>query len=258
MRKLVLTTLLLVSVGAVTAAWLSSSTPSGSSLGDVSLADDRIPGRGLRGLRVPPREERTNPARPFLTARRTPGAGALESLPVPDTTIASRSQASAPRAARRSFTSRNSDSLGARTNRQARSSSSGGRFAGIGGVGVGGGVGGGRAVRTTRDARDTTTVRPERTPRPVADPRPPASAPPSRVGGGGSGGGGSSSSPPTAAPTATVTAALPPAAAAPVVSAIPPVSPGLSPSASPTPEPTTMLLLGTGIAGLYRMRRYLE
>jgi hypothetical protein len=42
------------------------------------------------------------------------------------------------------------------------------------------------------------------------------------------------------------------------VGIVPPFSPGESPSASPTPEPTTMLLLGTGIAGLYRMRRYLE
>jgi hypothetical protein len=33
---------------------------------------------------------------------------------------------------------------------------------------------------------------------------------------------------------------------------------GNSPSSSPTPEPTTMLLLGTGIAGLYKLRRHLQ
>jgi hypothetical protein len=34
--------------------------------------------------------------------------------------------------------------------------------------------------------------------------------------------------------------------------------PGDSPSPSPTPEPATMLLLGTGLAGLYRLRRHLQ
>ena len=79
MRKLVLTALLLVLVGAVTAAWLSSSTPSGSAIGDITLAENRIPGTGLRGLGVPPRPDPTTPARSPYTAGGS-GAASPESV----------------------------------------------------------------------------------------------------------------------------------------------------------------------------------
>jgi hypothetical protein len=265
MRKLVLTALLLVFVGAVAAAWLSSSTPSGSAIGDITLAESRIPGSGLNGFGVPPRQDRTTPGRSSYfaggSAASTPDSG-------PDT-IASSSlpQAyDAPTAIRRSTSSRARQSFAARTQRGNRSSSGGGGFSssGSGSGGVGGGGGGvSRAPQDTAQAQGPTTFTTESTDAPEVTQTPSAPAPrrPSsrRSGGGGSGGGGGTINPPVAAaPAPAVVAAPAPALApAPVVVAAP-SSPAASPSASPTPEPTTMLLLGTGIAGLYRMRRHLE
>jgi hypothetical protein len=285
MRKLVLTTLLLVLVGAVAAAWLSSSTPSGSAIGDVNLAEDRIPGTGTIGFGVPPRQNPTAPARSAFTAGGTARAASPESsLSVPDMTIASSGLQApaygAPTTFRESL-ARNASGSSARTNRQNRSASGSRGFSslGIGGGGVGGGGGGATvAPRDPAPARERAAVT-ERAAAPAAAPAPPQRpSPPSSGGGNGSGspssGGGGSAAPPAApAPAAPpVVAVVPPPAVAPIVAApepapagpppvvgvVPPFSPGVSPSASPTPEPTTMLLLGTGIAGLYRMRRYLE
>ena len=273
MRKLVLTTLLLVLVGAVAAAWLSSSTPSGSAIGDVNLAGDRIPGTGSIGYGVPPRQNPTAPARSAFTSGGTARAASPESsLPVPETTIASSGQQAAygaPTAFRQSLVRDGNGSSGTRT-RQNNQSSSGSRgFASLG-FGSGGNVSGGGAAVVPRDsapAGQRTTATTERAQPPAATPAPaaPRAAPPSSGGGNGSGspssGGGGSNAPPAAAPVGAVVApavvvAEPIVALDPAVA--PPFSPSASPSASPTPEPTTMLLLGTGIAGLYRMRRYLE
>jgi PEP-CTERM motif len=284
MRKLVLTTLLLVLVGAVAAAWLSSSTPSGSAIGDINLAGDRIPGTGTIGFGVPPRQNPTAPARSSFTAGGTARAASPESsLPVPEMTIASsgvQAAYGAPTAFRQSLARDGNNSSGTRARRNNRSAprSSGFGSLGFGSGGVGGGGGGATvAPRDPAPARERNTVRAERAQAPAAS-RQPASrpSPPSSGGGNGSGspssGGGGSAAPPAvvaAAPPPLVAAAPPPIVAAPIpgpapagpppaVGIVPPFSPGASPSASPTPEPTTMLLLGTGIAGLYRMRRYLE
>jgi PEP-CTERM motif len=261
MRKLVLTTLLLVLVGAVAAAWLSSSTPSGSAIGDVNLAEDRIPGTGTIGFGVPPRQNPTAPARSSFTAGGTARAASPESsLGVPEMTIATSGQQAAygaPTAFRQSLARDGSNSSGTSRQRANRSSSGSRGFSslGFGGGGVSGGGGGSTvASRDRAPAGESTPVMTERTQPPAATPAPASRpAPPS------SGGGNSSGSP---APPA---ASIAPAVVAPtvvvepgVVGIVAPFNPGASPSASPTPEPTTMLLLGTGIAGLYRMRRYLE
>jgi PEP-CTERM motif len=272
MRKLVLTTLLLVLVGAVAAAWLSSSTPSGSAIGDINLAEDRIPGTGTIGFGVPPRQNPTAPARSSFTAGGTARAASPESsLLVPEMTIASSGLQApaygAPSAFRESLAQNASGSSGTRTGRQNRSSSGSRGFGslGFGAGGVGGGGGGATvAPREPAPARERTTFTAERAAPPAATPAP-AQRPSPPSSGGGNGGGGGSAAPPAvaAAPLPVVAAPIiagpePAPAAPPVVGIVPPFSPGASPSASPTPEPTTMLLLGTGIAGLYRMRRYLE
>ena len=266
MRKVVLTTLLLVLVGAVAAAWLSSSTPSGSAIGDVNLAEDRIPGTGSIGFGVPPRQNPTTPARSSFTSGGTAGAASPESsLGVPEMTIASsglRAAYGAPTAFRQSLARGGSNSSGTRAQRANRSSSGSGGFSsmGFGGSGVSGGGGGAVASGNRAPAGVGAPVVTEMAQPPAATPAPASRpAPPSSGGGNRSGspsvGGGGSAAPPAAAiaPIAVVEPA-----AAPVVGVVAPFSPGASPSASPTPEPTTMLLLGTGIAGLYRMRRYLE
>jgi hypothetical protein len=266
MRKLVLTTLLLVLVGAVAAAWLSSSTPSGSAIGDINLAGGRTPGSGTMGFGVPPRQNPTAPARSLFTARGAARAASPESaLPAPELTAASSGQHvayGARNTLRRALAPGASDSSGTRTGRQARNPSSSRGPSGLG-LGAGGaGGGGGRVASQDAAAGEKTTT--ARTQAPAAQ-RTPAAAPPSRDGGGNrsgspSSGGGGSAAPPAAVAPAVGGVAIAPGLAgpAPALSVVPPFSPGASPSASPTPEPTTMLLLGTGIAGLYRMRRYLE
>lgn len=283
MRKLVLTALLLVLVGAVSAAWLSSTTPEGSSVGDINLAEERTPGSGATGLDVPPRQGLPIPARSYAG-----GSGSTATLPesstsVPAMTIASSNIPTArvdiPIALRRYYPGGSDSFRKTPTRPNTRSSGSTGFSAlGFGGGGVGGG-GGASATATgaaaTRKATTFTTLTgkpiektPAATPAPAARPTPRPS-----TGGGSSNPPASGSAPaPPAAAAAPAFAAAPAAGAGlgtpigtagspagtPIEGAAGPFSPGGSPSPAATPEPTTMLLLGTGLAGLYRLRRRLE
>jgi hypothetical protein len=88
---------------------------------------------------------------------------------------------------------------------------------------------------------------------------------PARSPGGGSGGGGGAAAPPPAAPPAaappavTVVPGAPPPSLAPpsgsAVTVLPPKSGGSGFSPAATPEPSALLLIGVGLAGLYRLRR---
>ena len=283
MRKLVLTALLLVCVGAVAVAWLSSETPAGSPIGDINLAEERIPGSGTNRLGVPPRQTSTSPRRSSLIAGGASRSAATtpEALPVPDMTIASSNLQpggyDAPTASRRWTPSNDNDSFGSRMRRSNSSSSGGAGFSslGFGSGGVGGGGGGATVAPRNGNQVSSTTFQNQKAPAeratpPAARPSPPRSP---GTGGGGSsgapapgggsvGGGGAASAPPAAVAVTPSVAAIVPAGAgpAPAIAALeaPPFSPAGSPSPAATPEPTTMLLLGTGIAGLYRLRRYLE
>jgi hypothetical protein len=265
MRKLVLTALLLVCVGALSVAWLSSASPAGSPIGDVDLAEERRPRSGTNRLGVPPRQASTSPARSSLT----PGGGAAttpESLPVPELTIASSNERPGgydASATRRRYSSNDNASFGSRIRRSSSGSSGSSGFSsggmGVGGVGGGGGAGA-AAAPSNGNQGSTTTFQNQKAPAeratpPAARPTPPRSGSGPAPGGGSVGGGGSAA-PPAAAVTPGVAAFGPAPAIAPIEA--PPFSPGGSPSPAATPEPTTMLLLGTGIAGLYRLRRYLE
>jgi hypothetical protein len=273
MRKLVLTALLLVCVGAVAAAWLSSSTPAGSPIGDVNLAEERIPGSGTDRTGVTPRQASTSQVGSSLTAGGTSrSAATTPEFPIPDMTIASSNLQpggyDARTATRRRYSS-NNGSFGSRIRRSGSGSSGSAGFSslGMGAGGVGGGGGGATVAPRNGNQASASTFQNQKAPAergtpPAARPSPPRSprsgggsaGGPAPGGGSVGGGGGSAASPLPAA--AVVPAGLGSGALAPIEGA--PFSPGGSPSPAATPEPTTMLLLGTGIAGLYRLRRYLE
>jgi hypothetical protein len=146
--------------------------------------------------------------------------------------------------ARRYSSGRYQDYAGERTRRRGNASvGSGGAFSG-GGGGFSGGGGGvsGTAPARTRGAASTTPA-----PRPAAAAR--ASNNNNRNGGSGGSGGSGASGSSTAVPAAVVAAAVPVTGATPV--------PGSGPSPAGAPEPLTLLLVGTGLAGLYGARKHI-
>jgi hypothetical protein len=290
MRNLVLGALFVVIAGASYAAYLSGTSPGGSAIGDITLPEERSPRTRAPLINGSARR----PAQPFIAgvppARVT---GAETALPTPEMVIAGGrlpSGLDAPVARRTPpQVSEGGRFSSSSTRRRTGGSFGGGGFSGGGGfAGGAGGVGGAggyapprEGTSVTRNATSFTTltgkpVRERPTP-PSASPRPSPSRPPARSP--------SSSSPsPTpgegasagSSPTPDATASAPVAGAAAAGAAAPGGSVGVvagpgavsnipeefvdggAPSPAPTPEPTTMLLMGTGLAGLYRLRRYLQ
>ena len=168
-----------------------------------------------------------------------------------------------------------------RTSRTSTGSGGGGSAGGIGGGGWGGVSGTAAAVEkpaaAARAPRPERAAKPEPAPR---EPRPPRNSPAPRAS---SGGGGSSQSPasssssgseivsaPAASPAVTATFGTP---AAPVVAAVAGGARGLAvagvaggaggtvrPSVTPsaTPEPMSLIMIGTGLAGAFGLRRRLK
>jgi hypothetical protein len=155
---------------------------------------------------------------------------------------------------------------------QTSRTSSGGGSAGSAGSGGGGGWGGVSGTAASRPAAaKAPTVRPERPAREPRAPRPERTSSPSRSGSGGSGGGSSSSASSGSEVVSAVGSA--PAAVGAFGTPVGAVASGapakvgavtgagtIKPSAvpSPTPEPMSLIMIGTGLAGAFGLRRRLK